>query len=196
MNEPVVAWRRWLVAQTTDGDYRLRSLTWPCVWDPEQPVHARHPGRWRSDRHPRTGTPDWQCYCGIYAYRDRTQAFPWSAMPALTVVGSVALWGRIVVHSRGYRAEYAYPQQLRLAYAGSRELWGVPGDRFAQSSACAHCHRQPCTVAGRPRGLGRDLTLVPYCDVCASTYTRGRSAIALEDLERALTDRYHVEVAA
>jgi hypothetical protein len=196
VSEPVVAWRRWLVAETAEGGFRLRSLTWPCVWDPGQPVKARHPGRWRTERHPRGGAPDWQCYCGIYAYRDRTQALPWNAVPALTVVGSVALWGRVVVHSRGYRAEYAYPQQLRLAYAGARELWGVPGDRFAETTACARCHRSPCVVAGRPRGLGRDATLLPYCDSCASISHRFRTSVTLSDLERALTADYQVEVAA
>jgi hypothetical protein len=30
------------------------------------------------------------------------------------VVGTVALWGRLVEHERGYRAEFGYPQRLRL----------------------------------------------------------------------------------
>jgi hypothetical protein len=30
------------------------------------------------------------------------------------VVGEVALWGRVIEHTKGWRAEFAYPRRLRL----------------------------------------------------------------------------------
>jgi hypothetical protein len=30
------------------------------------------------------------------------------------VIGTIALWGRIIEHDLGYRSEFAYPQRLRL----------------------------------------------------------------------------------
>jgi hypothetical protein len=50
--------------------------------------------------------------------RDMQQAIN-SYGPLGVILGRVALWGRIVKHSKGYRAEYAYPQVL---YYGSPSL--------------------------------------------------------------------------
>jgi hypothetical protein len=62
------------------------------------------------------------------------------------VLGTVALWGRIVEHEHGFRAALAYPQRLRLLCYLCFTLWGSngPGD---------------CEVVGRHRG-GR---MVPLC---------------------------------
>jgi hypothetical protein len=35
-------------------------------------------------------------------------------MSDVMVVGEVALWGHVVVHERGWRAEFAYPKRLLL----------------------------------------------------------------------------------
>ncbi len=46
------------------------------------------------------------------------------------VLGTVALWGRIVEHEHGFRASLAYPQRLRLICYLCFALWGrrAPGD--------------------------------------------------------------------
>jgi hypothetical protein len=63
------------------------------------------------------------------------------------VLGTVALWGRIVEHERGFRAALAYPQRLRLLCYLCFTLWGRngPGE---------------CEVVVRHRG-GR---MVPLCE--------------------------------
>jgi hypothetical protein len=63
------------------------------------------------------------------------------------VLGTVALWGRIVEHEHGFRAALAYPQRLRLLCYLCFTLWGRngPGD---------------CDVVVRHRG-GR---MVPLCE--------------------------------
>ena len=59
--------------------------------------------------------PDHRCHCGIYArkisskeeYRDSGYWFgDWD------VTGQVALWGRVIEHRDGYRAQFAYPINL------------------------------------------------------------------------------------
>src|SRR5512132_4078558 len=57
--------------------------------------------------------PNASCTCGIYAGRslgdfDR----PRPAWPPPSVVGTVALWGTVIEHERGWRARYAYPARL------------------------------------------------------------------------------------
>ena len=57
--------------------------------------------------------------CGIYAWRTAEQALR-QRMPTgydLFVLGEVALWGHVIEHERGYRAEYAYPYSFRVAAA-------------------------------------------------------------------------------
>jgi hypothetical protein len=60
-------------------------------------------------------TPVAGCTCGIYASSSlRTLVTSTPAMPAVSAVGTVALWGRVIEHERGWRAEYAYPDRLTL----------------------------------------------------------------------------------
>lgn len=65
--------------------------------------------------------PQFGCSCGIYAldrlrpYSLRNDVF-WRPRETILVVGTASLWGTAIQHSRGWRAEYAYPL----------ELWVVP----------------------------------------------------------------------
>lgn len=73
--------------------------------------------------------PVMDCTCGIYAFKDRTNAqyrsafdvHPGNAFNGFfsgkgyhegQVWGSVSLWGRIIEHEIGYRAQFAYPLDL------------------------------------------------------------------------------------
>lgn len=71
-------------------------------------------------RAPRPG-----CTCGIYAFKAEGN----DDYAGLPVWGTVRLWGRIIEHGEGYRAEFAYPHELhaedvRVA-ARIRFLYGV-----------------------------------------------------------------------
>lgn len=81
--------------------------------------------------------PTRECGCGLYAYRLRTPVGPefnyakgdlWDRWAG----GRVALWGRLLEHQAGYRAEYAYPLSLFVpatmeAYVpGLGQHYGVP----------------------------------------------------------------------
>ena len=57
--------------------------------------------------------------CGIYAFRTILGALSyaeqalsdWAGQPL--ILGEVALWGRVVEHEHGFRAEFAYPYSFR-----------------------------------------------------------------------------------
>jgi len=106
--EPFLAWRTWALAGSRDGaDVRLM----PIIGD-THPWPAREANRAScSLRRKHAGIPEVDCSCGLYG-TDRDEVLRRTRSPA--VLGSVALWGRIVEHALGYRAEYAYPQRLRL----------------------------------------------------------------------------------
>ena len=54
--------------------------------------------------------PESSCTCGLYAVHDPTGAV-W-AVPDRTVIGYVALWGRVVAGERGWRASHGFPLML------------------------------------------------------------------------------------
>jgi len=103
----VMAYRAWRIC----GD-RLISCTCDCEWLPRERMDARcnnHVSHLR--------VPAWDCKCGFYAYKTAhaLAASEYVGLPqGTTVQGRVALWGRVIHHALGYRAEYAYPQVLYL----------------------------------------------------------------------------------
>lgn len=130
-DEPLLGHRIWRVERHADS-FRLGSIAKPTTWQPREEFHA---GCWRDisfincgisnahalDDH-RAPWPDGNCQCGIWAFRDDywpthalwaygAQLFPSTVAWA---IGSVHLWGRVVEHPRGWRAEFAYPVGLQL----------------------------------------------------------------------------------
>jgi hypothetical protein len=103
----VMAYRAWRMS----GD-RLISCTCDCEWRPRERMDARCNNNVSHVR-----VPAWDCKCGFYAYKTASAlaASEYVGLPqGLTVQGRVALWGRVIHHALGYRAEYAYPQILYL----------------------------------------------------------------------------------
>jgi hypothetical protein len=118
--EPVVGWRMWILegnrpwsrpqVQTDDS---LRSLNGDA-WIPGKRMEAvcdwRSQGR--SFNH-REG-PESKCRCGVYAFPTIDALVPMlhAAFFRVCILGEVSLWGKIIVHEQGYRAQYAYPKRL------------------------------------------------------------------------------------
>jgi hypothetical protein len=104
--EALSAWRTWGLYGSRDGAHaRLlpvagSSRPWPVI-EPARATCRR--------RHERV--PDLTCRCGLHAMR---LADPLRRTRDPAVVGTVALWGRIVEHEHGFRAELGYPQRLSL----------------------------------------------------------------------------------
>jgi len=123
--EPVIGWRLWCIEWDKKGGVVLTSPMRPYRWRPMVPNHAgchRHVGK---------QVPTAGCMCGMYAVSrlDRLPtAFGVGSSTGVGVVGSVAMWGRVVEHAHGYRGQLAYPDRIRLicreCFFSGRE--GVP----------------------------------------------------------------------
>ena len=123
--EPIVGWRVWHVAER-GGELQLRSPLYRSAWP-----HRRHLDASCSPRAEaalgllRSGRfghlpPDVDCGCGIYAGATPARAVAYMSKffkphhdVVHRVVGTVSLWGTVVVCEQGWRASHAYPAQDR-----------------------------------------------------------------------------------
>ncbi len=174
LTDPIVAWRTWTLAGSADGsEVRLLPL-----FGERRPWPARLPTRASCSRRGRHRVPGLDCTCGLYATHG-LDALRHSRDPA--VLGTVALWGRVVEHAAGFRAEYAYPQRLRLVCFVCFWLLGP--------------ERGPaCEVVSRRRG-GR---LVPLCaehlELCRRYDYPLRRLLPARRIEQRLLSTYAVDL--
>lgn len=166
--EPLVGWRAWHVIETPDG-LRLHSIGRPVVWEPgvEQRADCRRRSSWprrRRDRqHP---APEPTCSCGVWAVRRPQLAiagldiYGRSWKPVHRVLGRVSLWGRVVEHDQGWRAECAYPAEL---FVPSRRLHGpvVPGLDELVEALTVYAVPLSLLEAGARGPLARELAATP-----------------------------------
>jgi len=136
---PLQAYRHWHV-EREGGQPVLRSLYYATLWPAHGPLQAAceaascRLAAWvrqvLSRSGVRRGAPIWGCHCGIYACTglDHAAAVELSPQPqrgllveSWPVVGAVLLWGHVIQHEHGYRAEYA--RALKL-FAASAQLRG------------------------------------------------------------------------
>jgi hypothetical protein len=125
---PIIGWRVWRIA--VDGE--LVSAYTPAGWPGRAPIVARcyeRPGA--------HDAPDEQCVCGVYACEEANAALFYAHRSGSAVVGRTRLWGRVVEHEAGWRAERSYPDAIyvpREHFDGSAETvaahlahrYGVP----------------------------------------------------------------------
>ena len=106
--EPLIGWRVWCVLETQDG-LRLASVIHDQVWEVDGKTVA----------HCEAGhsAPDETCTCGIHAAREPAPVLTYlrgrdEPRTVARVLGRVALWGRVVEHEEGWRAEFAQPVDM------------------------------------------------------------------------------------
>lgn len=127
----VTGWRVWRIneAGLADGRHRFTlaavHIAKAAPWPTRVPYQARCHG---TDGHP---NPTWHaltsrcplvdCGCGIYGFRQNTPVRreldytkSQTTFPYGFAWGPVALWGHLMEHDLGYRAEFAYPIALSL----------------------------------------------------------------------------------
>ena len=115
--EPVVAYRTWN-AYKNDPRF-LYSCGWSSAqWKPNKILTAIHDGYSSNSlvchgmgRCP--GSIASRVKCGIYGMKI-PRTIPFSNSVIWETIGEVYLWGLIIEHEKGYRAEYAYPKCLYL----------------------------------------------------------------------------------
>jgi len=106
--EPILGWRVWRLTREVRG-LRLRALATPDAWPPNEADAARcfvsdHPGAPRAD-----------CTCGYHAASSVDALIGAGVLGhGVAVLGAIAMWGTVIEHAHGARAEFAYPARLRL----------------------------------------------------------------------------------
>lgn len=162
--EEVEGWRAWSVVER-DGAYLLSSLTRAEAWEPGRPFDATCTRKQHD-------APGGRCSCGVYAAADPNELASLGRI-AGAAIGQVSLWGRLVEHSRGYRAAAAYPTRIRLV--------------------CVAClsdgHGEPAAVVERDTS-GERTRLRPLCEKHAA----GASFPPARPIEAAVLAAYQVDV--
>ncbi len=112
--EPIIAYRSWRLVETPEGVPILYSAVQDYCWPPYEAAH---------------GDPEGSA--GLFAFKKLEDAL--SFADGTSVLGEVSLWGTVVEHAGGYRAEFAYPKRLFLppswdpaAIVRIEETYGVP----------------------------------------------------------------------
>lgn len=170
--DAVVGWRTWSLVDPPDGNGPVLTpvAAGRRPWPAREPAH----GTCRLSR--RHAAPVFGCLCGLHATRDPERL---RRIRDPAVLGTVALWGRVVEHEHGYRGEIGYPQRLRLACYLC--LW-----RHGPGACAPH-------VVVRLR-WGR---LVPLCDEHLALSRRYDfpvpQLLSTREVERRLLDRYAVD---
>jgi hypothetical protein len=165
--EPVEGWRSWSLDRV-DGALALRSVTRADHWPARDAMVAT------CFAHRAWTVPDENCTCGLYAAASPEQLVQAGVFgEGICVVGTVAMWGRLIEYTLGARSRFAYPSRLRL----------VCGRCLALGAGAV----TPVMVLG---GAGGSLKAV-----CRAHWT-GPSARAVpaSDIEAELLSTYGVEL--
>ena len=128
VREPIVGWRQWNFMYP----HFLANLGNDTIYVPREKIEA-HCEQYstigalvlRKDH--REQAPHLTCMCGIYAYKEKPTLLreinnscsgfiPRKAMTELIrmrlVYGEINLWGKVIEHEDGYRAQFGYPKRL------------------------------------------------------------------------------------
>lgn len=119
--EPLVGWRSWKVSHSGV----LSAAASGNVWYPGIPNRAmcnvaNNGVNWgQFGCHPVWDAPYPNCSCGFYCFKDLQgelmQLLEYDSMTYATSsqsLGQVNMWGKIIEHERGHRAQYIYPKAL------------------------------------------------------------------------------------
>ncbi len=139
-SEPRLGWRAWFLDRL-DGQVVLRSMNAGTGSGNRHDLDYRRMATWpqrermaaRCRHGNRHAAPADDCSCGIYAANsnERLRAEFSYGRDDSQVVGTVMLWGDVVVADWGFRAQFAYPKRLYVPATRwrdaleLREVYGV-----------------------------------------------------------------------
>jgi len=127
----------------------------------------------RNSAHDAAELPGLKCTCGVYAAKN-IKHLNQCGYSKFAVRGEVFMWGRVVEHERGWRAEFAYPKSMVLLPAA------IP---FSLSAIDARL--KPLTVFGTDIFIQLDHELLPLWK-----NSSGYDAAGLDYLIRARREHY------
>jgi hypothetical protein len=134
----VVAWRAWKcqLSKTTPGGVELVSATRDSVWPHDDWMIAECPNH--HDHKVEGGVPGKNCTCGIYAAKTREQLvnlkYGVYSEYQNVVIGEVAMVGKVIPGSQGWRASKARIKSILVPYehwqmvAPLKKSYDVPVD--------------------------------------------------------------------
>lgn len=116
VREPIVGWRQWNFMYP----HFLANLGNDTIYVPREKIEAH------CEQYSTIGTlvlrkdhseqaPHLTCMCGIYAYKEKPRLLReirniYSGLRL--VYGEINLWGKVIEHEDGYRAQFGYPKRL------------------------------------------------------------------------------------
>lgn len=103
---PIIAWRLWKIRQ----DGILLSVAMNVAWPAGAPLEGIQEQTGYSGVVTRVATNN---SAGVYAMKTR-EHLAGQEYGRDCLVGQVALWGKVIEHEKGYRAEFAYPVMIDL----------------------------------------------------------------------------------
>jgi hypothetical protein len=139
--EALIGWRVWCVVETAHG-LRLASVIEDDLWPVRMELVARCRSHERGDGHT---APAIECSCGVHATHEPAAVRTYlrgrdGPTTIARVLGRVLLWGRVVEHEYGWRAERAYPLELIVPpeLDGAFEEYGVQSSLPSAARAGSH----------------------------------------------------------
>jgi hypothetical protein len=125
VREPIVGWRQWNFMYP----HFLANLGNDTIYVPREKIEA-HCEQYstigtlvlRKD-HSEHQAPHLTCMCGIYAYKEKPRLLReirniYSGLRLVAnnryvpIYGEINLWGKVIEHEDGYRAQFGYPKRL------------------------------------------------------------------------------------
>jgi hypothetical protein len=114
----LTGWRVWRIA--VDGE--LVSAYSPAGWPSRAPIVATC-----YESQEAHAAPDEWCMCGVYGCEEPGAALFYAHRSGSPVVGTARMWGNVVEHDAGWRAEKAYPDRLYVP----REVFAEHAEQVA-----------------------------------------------------------------
>ena len=155
LREPIVGWRQWNFMYP----HFLANLGNDTIYVPREKIEARC----EQEDHSEQQAPHLPCTCGIYAYKEKPRllgeiritygrplAPPVSGLRL--VYGEINLWGKVIEHEDGYRAQFGYPKRL----------WCTPAIE-PLAGWIGYVYGVPCEVmpSGDGEGIKVKSTIIP-----------------------------------
>ena len=160
LREPIVGWRQWNFMYP----HFLANLGKDTIYVPREKIEARC----EQEDHSEQQAPHLTCTCGIYAYKEKPRLLgeirsiygrPLATRPLAPplsglrlVYGEINLWGKVIEHEDGYRAQFGYPKRL----------WCTPAIE-PLAGWIGYVYGVPCE--GMPSGDGEEIkvksTIIP-----------------------------------
>jgi hypothetical protein len=175
--EPIEGWRAWRLRRTDDGALRIAPTTPRPDWQPGAQIHATCSGShtrlymvFNPELQAQHRSPEPGCTCGVHAMKQPLRLRRSRPGKKAGVIGTISMWGRVIEHTKGWRAEFAYPARLRLICVWclwNGQLPGIPDHVLDHGGSllpvCAE-------HVGEPRAVGTWLEARPVENEMLDTY--------------------------